>query len=98
MKTLSQGSLNVEQCHYASGAVEALQCKPDTLKPEVLKTAVQTLDNQKASLTDLLHAVLTLKALGNKGHDTETAVKSLKEFLKKDDSIAKYVIIVQIRL
>lgn len=82
--------MTVEQSYYAANAAQKLQCK-DAVQPDVLKTVMKTLEDTKTSLSDLMHAVYTLKALGNKGYDKNTAIKTLQEYLKKDDSVNKSV-------
>lgn len=82
----------VEQSYYATTAVQKLQCK-DALHPDILKTVMKTLDDTKTTLSDLMYTVYSLKALGNKGYDKNTAIKTLQEYLKKDDSVNKSVFI-----
>ncbi|XP_077293027.1 oligosaccharide transferase delta subunit [Arctopsyche grandis] len=86
IKDLAKTLPTVEQSYYATTAVEKLQCK-DALHPDTLKTVMKTLDDTKATLSDLMYAVYSLKALGNKGYDKNTAIKTLQEYLKKDDSV-----------
>lgn len=66
----------------------------NSLKPEVLAPATQVLDKKDATISDIYHAVYTLKAFG-KGtiYDKEDALKNLIQLLKKDDSPAKWVYI-----
>lgn len=65
------------------------------MKPEILSPATQTLDRKDATIADIYHAVFTLKAFGKGSvYDKEDALKNLIQLLKKDDSPAKWVVLV----
>ncbi|KAH9631622.1 hypothetical protein HF086_006614 [Spodoptera exigua] len=89
LKNIKYDPKNIEQVFQVANAAAITSCQ-NFLRPEILSPATQTLDKKDASISDIYHAVFTLKAFG-KGtvYDKEDALKNLIQLLKKDDSPAK---------
>ncbi|CAH0694841.1 unnamed protein product [Spodoptera exigua] len=90
LKNIKYDPKNIEQVFQVANAAAITSCQ-NFLRPEILSPATQTLDKKDASISDIYHAVFTLKAFG-KGtvYDKEDALKNLIQLLKKDDSPANY--------
>lgn len=90
IKSIKYDTKNIEQVFQLANAAGITSCL-NSLKPEVLSPATQVLDKKDATISDIYHAVYTLKAFG-KGtvYDKEDALKNLIQLLKKDDSPANY--------
>lgn len=89
LKTIKYDLKNIEQVFHLTNVAALSGCQ-NSLSPEVLAGATQTLDKKDVTIPELYYAVYSLKALGKGSvYDREEGLKNLIQILKKDDSPAK---------